>query len=183
MVDFISNLHFLNMVLVLATGSITGIWGFILFFTSKPKPISSASASPATPAANPVTPRVVSDAEVAEDEPAEAPVSTPPEVLPALMPTQQMNRPWRIALIITGIVALVQGLLGVSLVLLGRIPGTGTGVYWLHYVYGGIVALAIPIAVTYATSGKNVRRDVLIFSLAALILVAAAVRALMTGPQ
>jgi hypothetical protein len=41
----------------------------------------------------------------------------------------------------------------------------------------------MPIAITYATSGKNPRRDVLIFSIAALILVAAAIRALMTGPQ
>ena len=55
--------------------------------------------------------------------------------------------------------------------------------YYLHYIYGAIVVLAIPVAVTYATGGKNLRRDVLIFSIAALILVAAAVRALMTGPS
>jgi hypothetical protein len=45
------------------------------------------------------------------------------------------------------------------------------------------VALSIPVAITYTTSGKHIRRDVLILSLAALILVAAGVRALMTGPH
>jgi hypothetical protein len=44
------------------------------------------------------------------------------------------------------------------------------------------VALAIPVALTYTTSGKNPRRDMLIFSIAAIILAAAGVRAWMTGP-
>ncbi len=130
MVDVISNLHFINMVLVLASGTVAGIWGFILFFMKKP-----------------------------------------------------MNRPWRISLIVAAVFAALQALLGITLVLLGQKPGTGTGLYYLHYVYGAIVVLAIPIAITYATSGKNPRRDVLIFSIAALILVAAAIRALTTGLQ
>ena len=130
MVDIISNLHFYNMVLVLASGAVSAIWGFILFFMKKP-----------------------------------------------------MNRPWRISLTVTAIIAALQAVLGITLVLLGQRPGTGTGLYYLHYVYGAIVVLIIPIAITYATSGKNPRRDVLIFSIAALILVAAAIRALMTGPQ
>ena len=130
MVDVISNLHFYNMVLVLASGAVAAIWGFVLYFMKKP-----------------------------------------------------MNRPWRISLIIAAVFAALQALLGITLVVLGQKPGTGRGLYYLHYVYGAIVVLAIPIAITYATSGKNPRRDVLIFSIAALILVAAAVRALMTGPQ
>ncbi len=130
MVDVISNLHFFNMVLVLASGAITGIWGLIHFFMKKP-----------------------------------------------------INRPWRISLTATAVIAALQAILGITLVLLGQKPGTGTGLYYLHYVYGAIVVLAIPIAITYATSGKNQRRDLLIFSIAALILVAAAIRALMTGPQ
>ncbi len=115
MVDVISNLHFYNMVLVLASGTISGVWGLILFFMKKP-----------------------------------------------------INRPWRISLIVTAVVAALQALLGITLVL---------------YVYGAIVVLAIPVAVTYATGGKNQRRDILIFSIAALILVAAAIRALTTGLQ
>ena len=130
MVDIVINLHFYNMVLVLASGTVTGIWGLILFFMKKP-----------------------------------------------------INRPWRISLTVTAVIAALQAVLGITLVLLGQKPGTGTGIYYLHYVYGAIVALAIPVAVTYATGGKNQRRDTLIFSIAALILVAAAVRALMTGPS
>ncbi len=130
MVDIISNIHFLNVVLVLASGAVTGVWGLILFFMKKP-----------------------------------------------------INRPWRISLTVTAVIAALQAVLGITLVLLGQKPGTGTGLYYLHYVYGAIVVLAIPIAITYATGGKNQRRDLLIFSIAALILVAAAIRALMTGPQ
>ena len=93
------------------------------------------------------------------------------------------NRPWRISLIVAAIVGALQALFGILLVVLGDRPGSGTGLYYLHYVYGAIVVLAIPVALTYSTSGKRPRRDLLIYSLAALILVAAAVRALMTGLQ
>jgi len=93
-----------------------------------------------------------------------------------------INRPWRIALIITAADGLLQGIFGVTLLLLGQRPGTGTDLYYLHYVYGGIVALVIPVALTYATGGKKPRRDILICSIAALILFAAGFRAWMTGP-
>ena len=93
-----------------------------------------------------------------------------------------INRHWRIALIITAADGLLQGIFGVTLLLLGQRPGTGTDLYYLHYVYGGIVALVIPVALTYATGGKKPRRDILIFSIAALILFAAGFRAWMTGP-
>ena len=96
--------------------------------------------------------------------------------------TQTINGPWRIALIITAADAVLQGIFGVTLLLLGQRPGTGTDLYYLHYVYGGIVALAIPVALTYATGGKKPRRDILVFSIAALILFAAGFRAWMTGP-
>jgi len=91
-------------------------------------------------------------------------------------------RSWRIALIVTAILALLQGVFGVILLLAGLKPEGGDSLYYLHFVYGAIVALAIPVAVTYATGGKNVRRDILIFSLAAIILFAAGFRAWMTGP-
>ena len=93
-----------------------------------------------------------------------------------------INGPWRIALIITAADGLLQGIFGVTLLLLGQRPGTGTDLYYLHYVYGGIVALVIPVALTYATGGKKPRRDILIFSIATLILFAAGFRAWMTGP-
>jgi heme A synthase len=127
MVDVVSTLHVWNMVLVLAAGTIAGVWGLILFFLKK-----------------------------------------------------TMNRLWRISLIVTAVVGLLQALFGIILVVLGQKP-PGGNLYYLHYVYGGIVALALPVAVTYATDGKNPRRDMLIYSLAALILVAAGARALMTA--
>ncbi len=89
---------------------------------------------------------------------------------------------WYIMLRVAIGLGVLQGLLGLTMVLLGKKPGTGTGLYYLHYVYGGIVALALPVAWTYTTSGKNPRRDVLIFSIGALIMVAAGIRAWMTGP-
>lgn len=131
MADFIAQLHYFNLFLVLAASLVAGIWGLVLFFMKK---------------------------------------------------TTTIYRPWRILLIFTAIVALLQGVFGILLVLLGQKPGTGTDLYYLHYVYGGIVALAIPVALTYATGGKNVRRDVLVFSIAALVLFAAGFRAWMTGP-
>lgn len=129
MTQFILTLHSYNVYLVMAAATISGIWGFILFFTKRP-----------------------------------------------------LNPSWRMSLMVTAALALLQGLLGVIMVIMGLKPGTGTGQYYLHYVYGGIVALALPIAVTYATSGKNPRRDLLVFSIAALVVAAAAVRAWMTGP-
>ena len=93
------------------------------------------------------------------------------------------NKPWHISLIVATVLGLLQGLFGITMVILGLKPGTGTGLYYLHYVYGAIVALAIPVGLTYTTSGKNPRRDILIFSIAALILVAAGVRAFQTGPH
>jgi heme A synthase len=92
-------------------------------------------------------------------------------------------RSWSILLRVTAALGLLQGLFGVIMVLFGLKPDGGTGLYYLHYVYGGIVALIIPLAyLSYTTGGKNPRRDVLIYSIALLILVAAGVRAWMTGP-
>ena len=94
-----------------------------------------------------------------------------------------MVKLWRYLLWLTAILGALQGVLGLTMVAMGQKPGTGTGLYYLHYVYGGIVALAIPIvAMTYTTGGKNLRRDLLILSIAALVLAAAGVRAWMTGP-
>jgi heme A synthase len=120
------------MVLILASGTVSGIWGLVLFFRK----------------------------------------------------VQAIIRPWRISLIFTAVVGLLQAVLGIILLLMGQRPGApGDSLYYLHFVYGGIVALIIPVAVTYATGGKQPRRDILIYSIASLILVAAAIRALMTGPS
>src|SRR5574340_1034957 len=57
----------------------------------------------------------------------------------------------------------------------GARPGEG-----LHYVYGGIVLLAIPVAYVYSDQ-HQVRRDIIIMVIAVVAVVGAAVRALMTG--
>lgn len=93
-----------------------------------------------------------------------------------------MNQAWLLALKITAGLAALQALFGIIMVASGLKPGGGTDLYYLHYVYGSIVALGIPVALTYTTSGKDKRKDLLIFSIAALIMLAAGVRAFMTGP-
>ncbi len=130
-VNIVVHLHYLNLFLVLASGLVAAVWGFILFFMKK---------------------------------------------------TETIYRPWRILLIVAAVDGLLQSVFGVTLLLLGQKPGTGTGLYYLHYVYGAIVVLALPVAVTYATGGKKPRRDVLIYSLAALVIFLAGFRAWMTGP-
>jgi heme A synthase len=89
---------------------------------------------------------------------------------------------WRIALIVTAVLCGLQALFGILLVAFGQKPAGGTGLYYLHYVYGAIVALGLPIAITYTTNGEKPRRDVLIFSIAVLIMFAAGIRAFTTGP-
>ncbi len=127
MAQFVTTLHLWNMVLVLASTTITGIWGLFLYFRKL-----------------------------------------------------AANRPWRISLTASAVIGVLQGVLGIILVLMGlRAPGGG--LYYLHYVYGGIAALGIPVGITYTTGGKNPRRDLLIFSLVALIIAAASVRGAMTG--
>jgi len=168
MEQLVSQLHFYNMVLVLAAGTVAGIWGLILFFREKRHAHPDVNAAVGSTDVAEKDANAVLEVEVKENRAVDIPKRT-------------LNRPWRNTLIVTAILALLQGVLGITLVVLGQKPGSGTGLYYLHYVYGAIVALAIPVALTYATGGKNLRRDILIYSLAALILAAAGARALMTG--
>lgn len=84
---------------------------------------------------------------------------------------------FRSALTVTGGMALIQAAIGGLLFLLGGRPSDQ-----LHYVYGGLVLLAVPVAFVYA-SGKSerVRRDLIYLLIAAIVVAAAAVRAAMTG--
>jgi len=104
-------------------------------------------------------------------------------------------RQWRIMLIVTLVLSLLQGALGLTMVAMGQKPGGGTGLYYLHYVYGAIVALGIPFVwLSFTTNVQDEtkdqetakeqakRRDMLFYSIAMLVMMAAAVRALMTGP-
>src|SRR5262249_33430358 len=91
-------------------------------------------------------------------------------------------QPWRIILVITLVLGLLQAAFGLTMVALGARPGGGGGPYYLHYVYGAIVALGIPLVwLSFTSNGKDKRKDILFYSSAMLIMAAAAVRAGMTG--
>jgi len=84
---------------------------------------------------------------------------------------------YRSAIRITGLLALIQAILGGILYLLHGKPADN-----LHYVYGLLVLLAIPAASVYLTGKpEKAQRDLIVLIVAALILAAAAVRAFMTG--
>ena len=169
--DFILTLHTYNVYLVILSGAITGIWGLIIFFRTKS--INPDISKPA-----------VKDAAAGSESKPDTNESVVPES--ASIATTEFSartKPWRRILTITVVLSLLQGVFGIIMVIMGKKPGPpGFDLYYLHFVYGGIVALVIPIATTYATGGKKPRRDLLVYSLAALILTAAAVRAWMTGP-
>jgi hypothetical protein len=84
-------------------------------------------------------------------------------------------RAFRALLIITAALGLIQAILGGLMYLQGARPGDG-----LHYVYGGIVLLAIPVAYVYSDQ-QQVRRDIIIMVIAIVAVIGAAIRAMMTG--
>lgn len=77
---------------------------------------------------------------------------------------------------ITAGIGVLQAIFGGLLFLSGCRPGED-----LHFVYGAIVVLAIPVAYVYSDQ-KDVRRDIIIMSIAAVAIIGAAIRALATGP-
>jgi hypothetical protein len=78
-------------------------------------------------------------------------------------------------LIATAAIGALEALVGGLLFFSGARPGDQ-----LHLVYGGIVLLIIPIAYVYSDQ-KRTRRDIIIMVVAAVLLIGAGVRALMTG--
>ncbi len=173
--DFILTLHSYNVYLVILAGAITGIWGLVIFFRTKsinPDISKSAVKDP------------VAESEGKPETNEGAAPAVPESVSVATTEFKARTQPWRRILMVTIILSLLQGVLGIIMVIMGKKPGPpGFDLYYLHFVYGGIVALVIPVATTYASGGKKPRRDLLVYSIAALILTAAAVRAWMTGPD
>jgi hypothetical protein len=86
-----------------------------------------------------------------------------------------LTRVFRWALSVTAALGAVQAVVGGLIFLTGARPGDS-----LHFVYGGIVLLAIPVAYAYSDQ-KRVRRDIIIMAIAAVAIIGAAVRAFMTG--
>ena len=85
------------------------------------------------------------------------------------------TRAFRWLLIVTAALGALQAVVGGLLFVSGGHPGEP-----LHFVYGGIVLLAIPVAYAYSDQ-KRVRRDLIIMVIAIVAVIGAAVRALMTG--
>ncbi|HEX6776754.1 MAG TPA: hypothetical protein VF099_01060 [Ktedonobacterales bacterium] len=185
MFDFLVHVHLSMFFVLVAAGSICFFWGLgILIFR---RPASTAAVAveqkgaveqPATVSAEGTN---ATPAQTKKEE--SAPSSSVPTKKEESVPSSPApGRPagrslFRSALYITGYLALFQAILGGILVLMGGRPTDQ-----LHYVYGLVVLLAVPVASVYA-SGKreHARRDLIIFVIAALIVAAAAVRAFMTG--
>jgi hypothetical protein len=79
------------------------------------------------------------------------------------------------ALILAEGVAVLQGLIGIILLVQGHRPNDG-----LHYLYGFVAVVTLPVAY-FMGSGATDRRDSGIFALASLLLVGVAIRGIMTG--
>lgn len=79
------------------------------------------------------------------------------------------------ALILDWGVVILQGIIGIALVLQGHRPGDS-----LHFLYGGVAFLTLPSAYLFSEHGAQ-RRDSLVFGLATLFLVGISIRAIGTG--
>lgn len=87
----------------------------------------------------------------------------------------RFTRIFRAMMWVTAGLGVIEAIFGGLLFLTGPHPDDA-----LHFVYGGIVLLAIPVAYIYSDQ-KQVRRDLIIMVIAIVAVVGAAVRALMTG--
>ena len=76
---------------------------------------------------------------------------------------------------VTAGAGVLQAILGGLLFLGGKRPADN-----LHLVYGLIVLIAIPVAYAYSDQ-KQVRRDIIIMTIAAVAIIGAAIRAFVTG--
>ena len=84
-------------------------------------------------------------------------------------------RIFRRLLVGTALLGVIQAVFGGVLYVQGLRPADP-----LHYVYGLIVLAAVPVAYAYSDQ-KQVRRDIMIMTIAAVAIIGAAVRAFMTG--
>ncbi len=77
--------------------------------------------------------------------------------------------------VLTEALFLLQGLVGVLMFASGRRPHDN-----LHWLYGVLLVIVLPIAATY-TSGRDPRREPLVYGIAGLFMVGLTIRALTTG--
>lgn len=89
---------------------------------------------------------------------------------------QEIDSSYWGALVISEILVILQGGLGVYLWLSGAQPGRG----WVHILYGVVSVLTLPAVFAYTRGGQD-RRAMLIYGVALLFLVGIAIRAAGTG--
>lgn len=82
---------------------------------------------------------------------------------------------FRSSLVLTEGLFIVQGLVGVAIFLGGKHPADP-----LHWLYGPLLVIVLPIAASYV-SGRENRREALVYGLAGLFMFGLAIRAFMTG--
>jgi hypothetical protein len=82
---------------------------------------------------------------------------------------------FRSTLVLTEALFIGQGLVGVLVFAGGRRPHDP-----LHWLYGPLLVIVLPIAMTYV-SGRDSRREALVYGIAGLFMFGLALRAYMTG--
>jgi len=82
---------------------------------------------------------------------------------------------YRATLVLTEGLFIVQGLVGIAMFLGGRRPHDG-----LHWLYGILLVIVLPIAATYI-SGRDTRREPLVYGIAGLFMAGLTIRAFTTG--
>jgi hypothetical protein len=82
---------------------------------------------------------------------------------------------FRATLVLTEGLFIVQGLIGIAMFFGGARPHDQ-----LHWLYGPLLVIVLPIAASYL-SGRESRREPLVYGLAALFMFGLGVRAYMTG--
>ncbi len=82
---------------------------------------------------------------------------------------------YRATLVLTEGLFIVQGLVGIAMFFGGARPHDP-----LHWLYGPLLVIVLPIAASYL-SGRESRREALVYGLAALFMFGLAIRAYMTG--
>ena len=82
---------------------------------------------------------------------------------------------YRATLVLTEGLFIAQGLVGIAMFLGGARPHDP-----LHWLYGPLLVIVLPIAASYL-SGRDSRREALVYGLATLFMFGLAIRAYMTG--
>jgi len=82
---------------------------------------------------------------------------------------------YRATLVLTEGLFIVQGLIGIAMFFAGASPHDP-----LHWLYGPLLVIVLPLAASYL-SGRDSRREALVYGLAALFMFGLAIRAYMTG--